>query len=224
MTQNEDLKKNVEEALLWEPLLHATDIRVAVTDGIVTLSGTVDRFPKKFEAERVVKTLHGVKGIVEKIEVCHPEEWTALDDAVIANNAVKSLEWNWKLPKNCIRITVENGWVTLDGMVQWYHEKEEAMRTLLNLDGVAGISNQLAVHSPLADSIEKRTIQRQLQKSWALHTCDILVEVNGPLVILIGAVHSIYQKEEASRIAWKTPGVDHIENKLIIKNTVQYAL
>ena len=100
MTHNEELQTTIEEALLWEPILHATHIRVQVADGIVTLSGTVDLYSKKAEAERVVKALHGVKALIEKIEVCHPDEWTPQADSVIAHRAVQSLEWNWKLPKD----------------------------------------------------------------------------------------------------------------------------
>ena len=224
MTHNEELQTTIEEALLWEPTLHATHIRVQVADGIVTLSGTVDLYSKKAEAERVVKALHGVKALIEKIEVCHPDEWTPQADSVIAHRAVQSLEWNWKLPKDSIRVVVEHGWITLEGEVQWNFEKEEALNTLLHLEGVVGITDHIEINSSGVITADQECIAQALRKSWALHACDILVAVHGSLVTLIGTVHSLYQKEEAGRIAWKTPGVEKLENKLVVKNVIHYAL
>jgi osmotically-inducible protein OsmY len=126
MKSNEDLQKEVQDAIKWEPKLHAAEIGVVVHDGIVTLTGTVDNYAKKIQAENAAKHIKGVKAVVEKIEVKFNTDWAKHDDNDIAKEIVHAYKWNWQLPDDKIHVKVENGWITLDGETNWNYQREEA--------------------------------------------------------------------------------------------------
>ena len=223
MIHNEILQKQILDAIHWEPVLSATQIAVEVKDGIATLTGFVISYPQKLEAEQVVKRIAGVKAIVEKIEVQHEEGWPLMKDEDIATAVLQSLDWNWKIPKERIKVKVEDGWVYLEGELLWNYQKLEAVEAILRIEGIKGVTNDIVLHSREQDSIEKKSIEQQIQQSWALQSCHVDVSVSGTIVSLIGTVGSIYQKEEAGRIAWNTPGIYSLENKLIIKPAYKMA-
>jgi osmotically-inducible protein OsmY len=223
MIHNEILQNHIMDAIRWEPVLRATKIIVDVKDGIVTLTGHVSSFPQKLEVEQVVKRIAGVKAIVEKIDVQHEDGWKVLDDEDIATAVLQTLEWNWKIPKERIKVKVEDGWVYLEGELLWNYQKLEAVQAILRIEGIKGVTNNIVLHSREQDTIEKKSIEQQIQQSWALQSCHVDVNVIGTNVSLIGTVGSIYQKEEAGRIAWNTPGIWSMENKLIIKPSYKMA-
>jgi len=217
MKKNEDLQKDVQDAIKWEPLLHAAEIGVIAIDGIITLTGTVDSYAKKAEAEDAVKKVTGVKAVVEKIEVQFGTMGKKTDSQ-IAKEIIEAFKWNWKIPHGEVKIKVEDGWVTLEGDLQWNYQKEAAKKSASNLFGVKGLTNGIIIKSDLHDTIEKEDIQRALERNWSIDNQEILVKVSGNKVTLSGIVVSLYQKDEAGRIAWKTPGVWDVDNELIIEN------
>jgi osmotically-inducible protein OsmY len=223
MTHNEILHNQIMDAIRWEPVLRATKIIVDVKDGIVTLTGHVSSYPQKLEVEQVVKRMAGVKAIIEKIDIKHEDGWKELDDEDIATAVLQTLEWNWKIPKEKIKVKVEDGWVYLEGELLWNYQKLEAVQAILRIEGIKGVTNNIVLHSREQDTIEKKSIEQQIQQSWALQSCHVDVNVIGTNVSLIGTVGSIYQKEEAGRIAWNTPGIWSMENKLIIKPSYKMA-
>lgn len=215
MKNNEELQADVQHAIKWEPLLRNTEIGVTAKDGIVSLSGTVDSYAKKIEAENVAKRIIGVKGLVEAIEVELPDAWKKTDHE-IASEAVKALTVNWLIPKEKITVKVENGWVTLDGELPWNYQKDAAKDIAYYLDGVKGITNNIKIKPETHDSIEQKDVERALARSLSVDDSDIQVSVSGTHVTLTGTVNSWYQKEEAGHIAWKTPGIWHVENNLSV--------
>ena len=133
MIHKEILQKQILDAIHWEPVLSATQIAVEVKDGIATLTGFVISYPQKLEAEQVVKRIAGVKDIVEKIEVQHEEGWPLMKDEDIATAVLQSLDWNWKIPKERIKVKVEDGWVYLEGELLWNYQKLEAVEAILRI-------------------------------------------------------------------------------------------
>jgi len=221
MKTNAQLQKDVQDAIKWEPLLHAAEIGVIVKDGVVTLTGTVDNYTKKIQAENAAKKVAGVQALVEDIEVkFHNSE--KLNDADIATELLRSLRSNLLVPDEKITVKVENGWVTLEGELPWNYQREAAKRAVNNVAGVRGIINHLKIKSELNDTIEKNHIEAALERSWTVNADDVHVHVSGRTVTLIGTVGSWYQKEEAGRIAWNTPGIWHVENELRVE--YDYAL
>jgi osmotically-inducible protein OsmY len=215
MKNNEALQTDVQNAIKWEPLLHAAEIGVTVKDGIVSLTGVVDSYAKKLEAEHAAKKVYGVKGLVEKIEVKFPNAWTK-SNLEIANEVLNALKTNSAVPKDKVRVQVEDGWVTLEGELPWHYQKEAAKKAVHYLTGVKGVSNLIEIKSASHDALEKKDIEAAIKRSWAVDDCTIHVHVSGNTVDLTGTVHSFYQKEEAGRIAWNTPGIWHVANELAV--------
>lgn len=216
MKTNESLQKDVQDAIKWEPLLNAAEIGVTVKDGVVTLTGTVDTYSKKCEAEDAAKNVSGVKAVVENIKIHFHSSMDKKNDGDIANEVLNAYKWNWEIPNDKVKVRVENGWVTLEGEVAWNYQREAAARVIKNLDGVMGVSNNMTVKSNTHDAIEKKQIESALERNWSINDGDIDVKVSGTKVTLSGIVSSWYQKDEAGRIAWNAPGVWEVENDLII--------
>ncbi len=216
MKQNEDLQKDVQNAIKWEPLLNAAEIGVVVKDGIVTLTGTVDSYSKKKEAEDAAKSVSGVTAVVEKIEISFPNGFTKTDSE-IATSVVNALKWNLEVPAEKIKVVVQNGWVTMEGELEWNYQKDEAKSSVKYLAGVKGVSNLISIRSETNDRIEKENIVSAFSRNWSVDDQDIRVSVTGNKVTLNGVVDSLFQKDEAARIAWNAPGVWSVDNELVIE-------
>jgi len=217
MKNNADLQKDVQDAIKWEPLLNAAEIGVTVKDGVVTLTGTVDNYSKKTEAENAAKSVAGVKAVVEEIEVKYNNSWAKKDDNEIATEIFNAWKWNWRIPNDKVKVKVEKGWVTLEGELEWNFQKEAAKDAIKNLMGVVGVSNNIKIKSETHDEIEKKDIEDALKRNWSINEKDITVKVSGHKVTLTGMVNSWYQKDEAGRIAWNAPGVWTVNNELVIE-------
>ncbi len=216
MSSNADLQKNVQDAIKWEPLLNAAEIGVTVKDGVVTLTGVVDSYSKKTEAEDAAKNVFGVKAVVEKIEVKFSSSFDKKNDGQIADEVLNAFKWNWRVPNDKVKVKVENGWVTLEGELHYNYEREAANDAVKNLLGVTGVSNNITIRSDAADSIEKADIESALKRNWSIYDNDIDVKVSGHKATLTGTVDSRYQKNEAARIAFDAPGVWSVDNELIV--------
>lgn len=213
MKTDEILQKDVQEALKWEPQLHAAEIGVIAKNGIVTLTGTVDNYYKKNEAENAVKKVNGVKAIVEQIEVKQTDS-KSVNDNYIAEKILNIFKSNFSIPDEKIRIKVEKGWVTLEGDVNWNYQKEAAKNAVIALMGVRGVTNNIRTRSDRNDFVKKSTIEKAILNSAALENDHIEVSVKNNEVKLSGLVNSFFEKEEAERIAWKIPGIWSVDNEI----------
>ena len=215
MKNNSELQTDVQNAIKWEPLLNAAEIGVTAKDGVVSLTGTVDSYAKKTEAENAAKRVIGVKALVEKIEVKFPNSWSKSDEE-IANEALKALKSNYSFPDDKVTVKVENGWLSLEGSLPWNYQKEEAKSCVNYLMGVKGVTNNISIKSDSHDTIEQKQVENALARSLSVNDCDIKVSVSGTKVTFSGTVNSWYQKEEAGRIAWKTSGIWGVVNDLAV--------
>lgn len=220
MKTNEELQRDVQNAIKWEPQLNAAEIGVTAKDGVITLMGTVDAYYKKIEAENAAKNVDGVKAVVEEIEIKYSSNTKSDED--IAKDALKALTDNWNVPQEKIQIKVEKGWVTLEGQVTWNYQKEAANKSIGHLTGVKGVTNRIKIKSEIQDEIEKKNIVRALESNWTLHSENIFVKVDGTTVTLTGAVSSLFQKDLAEKIVWKTPGIWSVNNQLVVEH--KYAI
>jgi osmotically-inducible protein OsmY len=216
MKRNEDLQKDVQDAIKWEPLLHAAEIGVIAKDGIITLTGLVDSYAKKLEAEHATRNVAGVKGVVEQIEIHYSGVGNKTDNE-IATEALNALKWNWELPNDKVMVKVEKGWITLDGELEWHYQKETAQKVVKNIAGVRGVANNIKIKSEIRDKVEQKDIERALVRNWSIEDKDIQVKVVGSNVTLNGSVASLYQKNEAGRIAWNAPGVHTVDNEIVVE-------
>jgi len=222
MRNNEELQKDVQDAIKWEPLLQAAEIGVIVHEGIVTLTGNVDSYAKKQEAETAAKKVPGVHAVVEKITIAFESSWKKNDND-IAKEIISAFKWNWEVPSGQITATVEGGWATLDGEVSWNFQREAAKTSASKQEGVKGVTSHVKLKSETHDLLEKEEVERALARNWSLNSQEIDVTVSGNVVTLVGTVSSLYQKEEAERIAWNAPGVWAVNNELVVEFNYSYA-
>ncbi|MWB92941.1 BON domain-containing protein [Flavobacterium sp. GA093] len=217
MKKNNDvLLKEVKEAIKWEPILNSNDIDVSVNDGIVTLRGTVDNYTQKKEAEQTVKNIAGVKAVVDDVKV--DLYFSAIkSDTDIAASVVKVLRENWAVPDHLLKVTVENGWVTLEGILHWNFQRKAAENAIRYLEGVRGVIDKIKIEAEIKNELEKEFVEKALRRSWLLDIDNIRVRVDNKTITLSGIVSSLFQKEEAERIAWNTPGVWYVDNELLVE-------
>jgi osmotically-inducible protein OsmY len=212
---DKELREAVEQALAWEPIINAKGIAVSVEDGVVTLSGHVDNYPEKREAEKVAGMVRGVRAVACKLNVALPSRHERSDEE-IARAAANAIAWNTLLPKGKIRVSVDKGRVTLEGAVDWNYQRKSADQCVRYLAGVKDVNDHIVV-TPGADRIAVNThIEAALLRHAQLDANRIRVEVHGDRVILSGTVHSWVEREEAERAAWSSPGVCDVENLLVV--------
>jgi osmotically-inducible protein OsmY len=219
MKTDQEIQNDVMDELKWEPFLTASEIGVAVKNGIVTLSGTVDRYAKKIAAETAAKKVNGVKAVAEDIEVKLGTS-SKKNDTEIAEAAITALKWHSAMQENKIKISVENGWVTLEGNVDWEFQRNSAKYMVENLIGVVGITNNIKLKTIVASTDVKRKIASAFHRSATVDSEKINITLEGTKVILSGKVRSIAEKKDAENAAWLAPGVNSIENKLEIDSEV----
>jgi osmotically-inducible protein OsmY len=210
---------NLREAVLsqfeWEPEITSNQVAVSARDGVVTLTGFAESFPERLAAEKAAKRVYGVKAVANDIRVRLPYEST---DAEIANNAVHAITSNVSIPDDRITVSVRDGWVTLEGFVDWRFQKNIAEEAVQFLGGVRGISNEIEVMpqirpKPSPEDVRTR-IHDALRRSAEVDARRIGVEISRDTVSLYGNVSSWSEKEEAARAAGAAPGIKSVENHI----------
>jgi len=215
MRADQDIRRDVERQLGWEPSIDAREVGVAVKDGIVTLSGFVHAFLEKLDAARAAKRVTGVLGLANDIEVQPRDQRT---DGEIAHAAVDTLKAHTSVPEGAVRPAVTNGVVTLEGEVEWQYQRDAAQAVVRGLRGVKQVINQIALKPkarPSASDI-KIKIEDALKRSAQVDARRITVAATEGTVVLRGTVRSYWEQEEAEAAAWAAPGVTRVDNRIEI--------
>lgn len=213
MKSDNQIQKDVMDQLKWEPLLNASEIGVAVRNGIVTLSGQVDSLYKKRCAEEAAKKVFGVKAIAEDIQI-GVSPFYAKNDTEIAEEILTALKWHTAVQEEKIKIKVDDGNVTLQGEVDWEYQRSNARKAIEGLTGVKSITSLIKVKPKATAEDIKRKIESAFQRAASINSKKIKVNVVGNRVILSGKVASVAEKEEAETSVWKGHGVVQVENNL----------
>jgi osmotically-inducible protein OsmY len=215
MKSDDEIHRDVESELHWDPRVDATDVAVVVVSGVVTLAGFVSSYHAKLEAEHAAKRVAGVVGVANDIEVVLPLA-DERSDPELARDAVAALKSQLPFASENIKTIVSHGWLTVEGTVDWHFERERVEKALRRIRGVKGVSNLLQVTPRLAAQEVKRKIEAALQRSASIDAKGIEVELRQDTVILHGTVRSWSERMQAERAAWSAPGAMRVENRLLV--------
>ena len=216
MKSDNEIQKDVIEQLKWEPFLNASQIGVAVKNGIVTLSGQVDTYSKKVLAEKTTKKVAGVKAIAEDIMVGISPSYKKTDTE-IAEAVVNALKWHTMIPEDKVKVSVEDGNVKLEGEVEWEYQRNQAKTAIENLIGVRFVTNLVAVKPKVTPYELQLKINASFLRSANIDAGKISADVSGSKVTLRGKVRSFAEREDAENAVWSAPGITTVENKLVIE-------
>ena len=216
---DERLRRNIEEELACEPSVDAAAIGIGVEDGIITLFGHVASHAEKVTAEHAAARVRGVKAIVSELEVKIPAASQVIDEE-IARAAVDSLSWNALVPEDRVKVRVENGWMTIEGDVDWHYQKTAAYNAVCSLKGVKGVIDNVAIRPSSISTAVKTHIEAALKRRFGTRNNHVAVETSGDHVTLRGTVASFAERAEIERAAWTTPGVCHVNNNLSVSGLV----
>jgi osmotically-inducible protein OsmY len=208
-----DLRDKVERQLDWEPAVTSTNLGVSARDGVVTLTGYVENYAEKMAAERVAKRTYGVKALANDIQV---KPLLKITDSEIAAKAVTALQARVDVPDEKIKLTVKEGWITLEGDVDWYFQKNAAGVAVKYLLGVKGVTNVIQVRPRVSTTEVKHKIEEALKRNAEVDARRITVSSTDGKVSLWGNVRSWMEKDEAENAAWAAPGVAQVENNISI--------
>jgi osmotically-inducible protein OsmY len=215
MRSDEEIERDVKAELEWDPDLDATDIAVKVKNGVVALTGFVKSYTDKYEAESAAKRVAGVVAVANDLEVRLPSV-DERPDPEIARDVVSALKSQLPISWENIKVTVKNGWVTLEGEVEWQYQKTAAENAVRRLKGVRGVINSIALKPHAQPDEIKKKIMEAFKRNAELDANRIMVETNGSEVTLKGTVRSWIEREEAERVAWSAPGVTKVVDQIVV--------
>lgn len=213
-----ELKSDVLAELKYEPSVNITDIGVLVKDGAVTLNGFATSYVEKWNAVSATKRVAGVRAIADDIVINFPHS-PLRTDGDIAIAAANQIEWVTSIPAGAAKITVRDGWITVEGELEWGFQKSDVQDCLRRVAGVKGVNNQLTIRPKLAAADVKDAIESAFQRSALLDAARIQVETTGNKVTLRGNARNYAERDEAERVAWNAAGVLSVDNQIEVKWT-----
>jgi osmotically-inducible protein OsmY len=215
MKSDTQLQKDVTDELRWERSISEKEIAVAVKDGVVTLGGYVQSYAQKRAAEQAVAKVAGVRAVAEDIQVKLPTS-SQRSDTEIAHAAINALKWDTEVPDELIKPKVENGWVTLEGAVEFFYQKSAAERCVRFLNGVRGVINLMSVKPGATTTKISENIEAALKRRAEMDADKVKVDTTDGKVTLRGSVHSWLELKEVENAAWATPGVWSVDDRLAV--------
>jgi osmotically-inducible protein OsmY len=217
MKTDSKLRDDVIQELSWDPRVNEKEIAVAVKDGVVTIAGTIPSYAQKYAAERAVERVNGVRAVANDltVKVASVRERT---DTQIAHAAVSALEWDDEVPSDAVKVQVENGWVRLEGSLEWQYQKNACERAVRYLTGVKGVSNMITIKPKRASTVEvSQKIKDALRRAAESDADRITVESSDGRVTLKGAVRTWAERADAEHAAWAAPGVTAVDDRITIR-------
>jgi osmotically-inducible protein OsmY len=216
MRSTETLQMNVIDELAFDPQVDSSDIAITVQDSTVTLGGHVRSYVEKLAAERAARRVTGVKGVIDNIEV-RLDKAIRDRDSVLVANALTILRWNSNVPADSVKVVVQNGWIKLEGEVNWNFQKQAAENAVRHMPGLKGVMNHIKVTPAVATVVVGDQIKSAFRRNAEFDATQIQVTADGSIVTLAGTVRSWTERRAAEEAAWAAPGVSEVTNTLTIE-------
>ena len=214
MRADDIVRGEIAAELSYDPRLKGAHVEVAVTGGAVVLSGRVGSYEQKLAAERAAQRVRGVRAVAVELRIVSAPE-AKVDDAVIAKRIANLFAWSAGVPAS-VSAVVDQGWVTLSGSAEWHYQRQNAERTVRRLDGVLGVSNNIAVKPAAAPQDIRQRIEAALLRDARLDARGIKIEVKDATVTLSGKVSALHERIAAEHAAWAAPGVVDVKNEIVL--------
>jgi osmotically-inducible protein OsmY len=215
MKTDMELQNDVVAELKWEPRLKEDEIGIAVKDGVVTLSGTVPDYAQRRIAAMAVERVAGVRAVAQELMVKMPSVLHR-SDTELAHQVVNALAWDVEVPPQKIKAKVEDGWVTLEGEVDWQFQRNSAERVVRYLIGVKGVSNLITLKAHASPYDVAQRIKSALHRIAEADASKVHVTAADGRVTLTGTVRSWPERADVERAAWSASGVIAVDDKLAI--------
>lgn len=213
MKSDQQLKSDICAELAWDPAVDATNVGVAVREGVVTLSGVVDGYLQRHAAERAVRRVAGVRGLAVDLDVnLAPDHRRS--DGEIAQAALHALRWHSLVPDDKVKVTVDDGWLTLEGEVDWGYQSASAEQSVHPLVGVRGVTNAIRIRQHANPAQLREDIAAAFERHARREARHIGIEVDGGVVTLSGTVDTLSEHEAAIATAYAARGVTRVVDRL----------
>jgi osmotically-inducible protein OsmY len=216
MISDNQLRHDVEAELDWDARIDSRDVGVAVRNGIVSLSGHVGSYLERRAAEQAAQSVEGVKAVANDIHIELPLE-AKRSDSQIAEAAVTALQSHVSVPSDKIKIYVREGWITLEGEVSTWYQKDSAETALSALHGVKGVTNNVVIRSRTSIEDVQSRIAEAFRRRAQLDAKNVRVLALDGTVTLEGEVGSWHERDQAEIAAWQAPGVSRVVDKLTVQ-------
>lgn len=209
MKSDQELRRDVLAELRWDPATRECAIDAAAHDGLITLTGQVRSYAQRWRATAAALRVRGVGGVASTLQVellpacCIP-------DATLCEAAYRALRWNTLIPPNCVRVTAEQGRVTLSGTLEWEYQRRAAEAELRDMLGVSDLLNLIEIKPRVEPQDVGRKIEAALRRRVLRRASEVSVIVNGGIVTLSGQLDSWSERHAARHAAWAAPGVRNV--------------
>ncbi|WP_426690545.1 BON domain-containing protein [Rhodanobacter ginsengiterrae] len=215
MKNDRQLQEDILKELDWEPSVEASRIGVEVSEGVATLSGHVDSYAQKWAAERVAQRVAGIRSVAVELDVVLPGPHQR-NDTEIARAATHAIDWNASIPKDSVRLVVEDGWITLSGEAEWAYIRKAVESSVRPLHGVKGVINNMTIRPRIEPRDVKTKIEAALYRRAHIDAKAITVGVENGTVTLTGDVDSLAERSTIEWAAWSAPGVQKVVDHLVV--------
>jgi VCBS repeat-containing protein len=138
---DDQIAKRALDVISWDSTIPKDAFQVKVQHGVVTLTGEADWHFQRDDAESAVRKLSGVKALINEIKIKPKVEATD-----IKNRIETALKRNAEVEADAIKVTVQNGRVTLNGKVKAWYERDLAERTAWSAPGVLSVEDRISIN------------------------------------------------------------------------------